>query len=439
MISVVPHCGYLSETSRMLEIHRALRDRGAPVRMATHGGTHQNLLGRAGADYDLIEPHLTPARCAELVRSGPGLGPPDQSMWTDDELLAHAEAEASYFRDHDVSVVVTGFTLTTLLSARLAGVRLATEHAGSFVPPLAERGLLPLPTGPSLPPPLRALPPDVARRAYNEGFGSRDLYTAGFNRMAARLGVEGVPSLPAMLLGDLTLVTDLPEVVGVTAEAMEAWRPAPGSPYRPSTRLAYAGPIHAHLDVPMPVRAEALLTAPGPSVYVAMTSAPPDLVRAVVADLVSTGDWQVLVAGTVHDVADLEALAPGRVVVEGVLPSHLVLPRVDAAVVTGGQGSVQAALSSGTPFVGIPLHAEQDLNVHLAAQLGAAVVRPVQFIVGGVGRDVARVLAEPSFRAAAGRWAARYAEVDGPGVAADRIVALHAHGSGVREVAPAYR
>ena len=67
MITVVPHCAYLSEKSRMLEIHRALRDRGAPVRLATHGGTHQNLLGREGVDYDLIEPRLTPARCAELV------------------------------------------------------------------------------------------------------------------------------------------------------------------------------------------------------------------------------------------------------------------------------------------------------------------------------------------------------------------------------------
>ncbi|HYQ33630.1 MAG TPA: hypothetical protein VEQ83_10490, partial [Lapillicoccus sp.] len=305
MISVVPHCGYLSETSRMLEIHRALRERGAPVRLAAHGGTHQNLLGRAGVDYDLIEPRLTPARCAELVRSGPGLGPPDQSMWTDDELLAHAGAEATYFRDHDVSVVVTGFALTTLLSTRLAGIPLVTEHAGSFVPPLAERGLLPLPTGPSLPPPLRDLPPEVARAAYNERFGTRDLYTAGFNRVAARLGVEPVPSLPALLLGDLTLVTDLPEVVGVTAEEMEAWRPAPGSPYRPSTRLAYAGPIHAHLDVPMPARAEALLSSPGTTVYVAMTSTAPDLVRAVVADVVAAGDWRVLVAGTVHEVVDL--------------------------------------------------------------------------------------------------------------------------------------
>ncbi len=289
---------------------------------------------------------------------------------------------------------------------------------------MAERGLLPLPTGPSLPQTLRDLPPDVARHAYNQAFGTRELYVAGFNRVAARLGVEPVPSLPALLLGDLTLVTDLPEVVGVSAEEMEAWRPGPG--YRSSTRLAYAGPVHAHLDVPVPPRAEALLDAPGSTVYVAMTSTPPGLVREVVADVVAAGDWSVLVAATVHDLRDLEDLAPGRVVVEGVLPSHLVLPRVDAAVVTGGQGSVQAALSSGTPFVGIPLQAEQDLNVHLAARLGAAVIRPAHEVAGHVGADVGRVLAEPTFRAAAERWAARFAAVDGPAVAADRIVALHA-------------
>lgn len=425
VICVVPHCGYLSETSRMLEIHRALRDRGAPVRLATHGGTYEGLLGAAGEDYDRLSPVLTPERCAELVASGPGLGPPDQSMWTDDELLGHALGEAEYFRAHGVTVVVTGFTLTTLLSTRLAGARLVTEHAGSFVPPLAERGLLPLPTGPTLPEPLRALPPQVARRAYNEAFGARDAYTAGFNRVAARLGVEPVPGLIALLLGDLTLVTDLPAVVGVSAEEMEEWRPAAGSPFRPSTRLTYAGPIHAHLDRPLSPRAAALLDRPGPTTYVAMTSTSAGFVREVVTDVVAAGDWKVLVAATVHDLVDLERLAPGRVVVEGVLPSHRVLPRVAAAVLTGGQGSVQAALSAGTPFVGVPLQAEQDLNVHLAARLGAAVTRPVGSVRGNVGTDVARLLADPSFRTAAGRWAQRFAAVDGPALAADRIVALH--------------
>ena len=440
MISVVPHCGYLSETSRMLEIHGPCETAVPRYGWPRTAARTQNLLGRAqGVDYDLIEPQLTPARCAELVQSGPGLGPPDQSMWTDDELLAHAEAEASYFRDHDVSVVVTGFTLTTLLSARLAGIRLSPSTPAPSSPRSPSAGCFRCRPDRRCHLRCERCPRTWPAGRTTRGSGPVTSTPPGSTGWPPGSASRRCRAFPAMLLGDLTLVTDLPEVVGVSAEAMEAWRPAPGSPYRPSTRLAYAGPIHAHLDVPMPTRAEALLTAPGATVYVAMTSTPPDLVRAVVADLVSTADWQVLVAGTVHDVADLEALAPGRVVVEGVLPSHLVLPRVGAAVVTGGQGSVQAALSSGTPFVGIPLHAEQDLNVHLAAQLGAAVVQPVQSIVGGVGPDVARVLADPSFRAAAGRWAARYAEVDGPGLAADRIIALHAPVSGGREVAPAYR
>ena len=48
MICLLPHCGYLSETSRMLAIRRALVARGARVCVATHGGTHERLLGELG-------------------------------------------------------------------------------------------------------------------------------------------------------------------------------------------------------------------------------------------------------------------------------------------------------------------------------------------------------------------------------------------------------
>lgn len=43
-VCLLPHCGYLSETSRMLAIRRALLERGASVCLATHGGTHERLL-----------------------------------------------------------------------------------------------------------------------------------------------------------------------------------------------------------------------------------------------------------------------------------------------------------------------------------------------------------------------------------------------------------
>src|SRR6266498_2085812 len=44
VICLLPNCCFLSETSRMLEIYRALVAKGAAVRVATHGGTHEGVL-----------------------------------------------------------------------------------------------------------------------------------------------------------------------------------------------------------------------------------------------------------------------------------------------------------------------------------------------------------------------------------------------------------
>ena len=48
---------------------------------------------------------------------------------------------------------------------------------------------------------------------------------------------------------------------------------------------------------------------------------------------------------------------------------------VDVAVIHGGQGSVQTAIASGTPLVGIPLHVEQGLNVAMIERHGAGIMQ----------------------------------------------------------------
>ncbi|WP_433162966.1 glycosyltransferase [Kribbella sp. CA-247076] len=363
MICLLPHCAYLSETSRMLELHRALRELGVEVRVATHGGPHERLL--AGIEYDVLGPGLSAARSARFVASAVGLGDPRQSMYDDAELRTYVAAEAEYFRAHGITVAVTGFTVTTLLSTRLAGVRLITEHAGSFVPPVFERRLLPAPTRP-VDPRLKNAPDWFARFLVNRTVNRTTAYTSGFNRVAASLGVEGVPSLAAILLGDLSLVPEIPEVLGIPAADVAAWRPGKG--YRAGSRLRTVGPLFAHLNLPMPGRVQRFLDRPGPTIYLAMTSTPADQVRSAIAEL-SRLDVRILVAGTIHDLDDL---ATDRIMVEGVLPSHLVMPQVELAVTTGGQGSVQTAMACGTPLLGLPLHPEQDLNVALVERLGAA-------------------------------------------------------------------
>lgn len=365
MICLLPHCAYLSETSRMLELHRALTELGVEVRVATHGGPHERLLAEAGIQYDVLGPGMTSARAARFVGDAIGLGDPRQSMYDDAEIRTYVAAEAEYFRANGITVAVTGFTVTTLLSSRLTGVRVITEHAGSFVPPVFEHRLLPAPTHP-VDPRLKNAPDWLARFLVNRTCNRTTAYCGGFNRVAESLGVEGVPSLAALLLGDLSLVPEVPEVLGISAAELATWRPGKG--YRAGSQLAAVGPLFAHLDLPMPAKVQDFLDRPGPTIYLAMTSTAPTQVRTAIAEL-SRLDVRILVAGTIHDLGDL---ATDRIMIEGVLPSHLVMPQVDLAVTTGGQGSVQTAMACGTPLLGIPLHIEQDLNIALVERLGAA-------------------------------------------------------------------
>ena len=417
MIALFPHCGFLSETSRMLAIHDALRAAGQPVCIATHGGPWESLLDRAGVRWAQLGPRMDAQRCARFIRSLPGIGSPRQSMYSDDEMLIYARAEAEFMQRRGVQLAVTGFTLTTLLSTRLAGIPLAASHAGSWVPPVYEAGLLPAPSRPVMPL-FGWLPRRLQRRFMNWSPSRSQLYCAGFNRAAKILGVEGVPSFAALLLADLTLVTDVPEILGVAREVLEQWRPRPHAGYRLTTTLRYTGPLYARLDVPVSDRVNEFLERSGAVAYVALTSSPPALVRDVVAAVRQAG-CRVLVAATVHDLGDLGDEA---VLVEPLLPSHRIMPRVALAVVTGGQGSVQTAMASGVPMVGIPLQPEQDLNVHLAERQGMAIgLAPSRARGPAMTGAVRRLLDQPRYREEAMRVRSLVSRIDGASNAAAAI------------------
>ncbi len=421
MICLMPQCGYLSETSRMIELHRALVARGVPVRMALHGGTYEWLIEAAGIGYDRVGPRMSAQRSAQLVRDSPGLGNVRQSVYAPHELLSYARAEADYFRGTGVRVVVTGFTLTTVLSSRLARIRLVTEHNGSWLPPVWERGLLPAPIDP-LWGWMRYLPPTVNRRAINAAPARMRWYCGPINAAARALGVEPIPSMAALTLGDLALLTEVPQVVGLPPEVFQEWRPSGRPGYRDGTRLAVAGPIYARLPIDLPPPVHRFLDRPGPCVYLALTSTPQSLVGAAIRAIAAAG-VRVLVAGTVHDIAALEGLdRSGRVLVAGVLPSHLVMPRVDLAITTAGQGSVQTAMAAGTPLIGIPLQPEQDLNIVLLERLGAGRrISPRTLQRPALTQAVDEMLADPTSRGAADHIRTWYDQVDGPDRAAELI------------------
>jgi UDP:flavonoid glycosyltransferase YjiC (YdhE family) len=418
MIILMPHCAFLSETSRMLEIWRALAARGVEARIATHGGPFTRIYEEAGVPFDFLSPRIDPETCARFVARIPGMTKSRRPVFEPDELRTLVAGEVEYLRQRGAKAVVTGFNLSALLSSRVAGIPLITEHAGSFVPPVFERGLIPAPLRSPIPF-AELLPGRVRRFLANAGATRVKFYCATLNTVARELDVEPVPSLAALLLGDLTLVTDVPELTGVSKSDLESWSPIDPRPYRKGAKLRYVGPLYARLEVPVPAHVDAFLARPGPTVFVSISSSTPERIREIVAAVAKSGA-KVLVAGTIHALDDLGS---DRICVGGVLPNHLIFPRVDLGVIAGGQGTVQTALVGGAPFIGIPLQPEQDWNVACAERSGAAMRMSMKDAASlKMTRAVERLLADPDARAAAGQLGAALSAIDGPSECARAII-----------------
>jgi len=238
------------------------------------------------------------------------------------------------------------------------------------------------------------------------------------NVMADELGVERVPSVAAMLCGDLTLVTDVPEILGITKDELESWRPTTNH-YRPATRLRYVGPLFARFDQEIPEQVKAFLNGPGPIVYVAPTSVKSCFLVDIVLAVKAAG-VRVLVGATIHDISHL---SDESTCIAGILPNHLVMPEVDLAVIMGGQGSVQCAMASGTPIIGFPYHAEQELNLVLAERQGMAIrIAPRMAGTTKLTRAVKQMVDNPEVKSNAKRVKSLYESIDGATNAAQAIL-----------------
>jgi len=420
VICCVPNCAYLSETSRMLAIYNRLVDLGEEVIMATHGGTHEFLLREAGIPIHQLEPVMSEADCARFVASGPGLGPAGQPFYRPGTLEDHVRAEAAFFRERGVRAVLTGFAVSTMLSCRVAGIPQVVSHLGSWIPPIFERNMHP-PFTKSMVPGGLLLPRSVQRRLANLATPRLRWYCAEYDRVARRLGVEGPRTMLDLLIGDHTLVTDVPEILGIPPGELESWEPRHPQRYRAGPRFRYVGAIFAQAFGEVPPEVEDLLDSRGPKVYVALTSTTAGMVNRVV-EVLRDMPLKAVVAATVH--GEL-VRGGGKILVHSFLPSHRIMPRVDLAITTGGQGSMQTAIAAGTPVIGVPLQPEQDFNIHLVARRGAGLaVAPRRLRPPVLRRAVETVLADPAYGRAAQQLKRWQDAVDGPLEAAREVARI---------------
>ena len=88
---------------------------------------------------------------------------------------------------------------------------------------------------------------------------------------------------------------------------------------------------------------------------------------------------------------------PANVHVTDLLPAHRLGGLVDAAVLHGGQGTVQTACATGVPFVGMGLQPEQTWHVRVCERRGNAIaVSPKDVSKPEFLAAVRRVLTDPA-------------------------------------------
>ncbi len=146
----------------------------------------------------------------------------------------------------------------------------------------------------------------------------------------------------------------------------------------------------------------------------------PGLYEAILAGLGDEPIDLVVAVGRHRDPAGF-GRQPPTVRLERQVDHAALLPRCDVVVTHGGFGTVMGCLAAGVPMVVVPVQGDQPRNAQRCADLGVGrVVGPEERTPDAIRAAVRAVLAEPSYRANAGRLRDEIAAL--PGM--ERAVAL---------------
>lgn len=392
----------LAETTRMIVIARALGPRWRAI-FQVYEDPYTHLVEEAGFEVRRLAPVLTPAEQAQALALDQGRS--IRHPFSPRLVRARVAAERRLIRQTGAEAVVMGTNVTSLISARAESVPLFYAVPFALTRPHVEqtRRLGLVPGDGRLPRSLDVLGSAALRLVYDR----LPIAPRAFTAVAREVGAPPLRTGAALFEGDVNLLTVMDsELAGYTLPAG----------YR------RVGPIFAELPGELPAAVRELAAGPRPLVYLALGSSGDR--RTVLAAVASLARLDVEVVAPVRHLLEPgdEAELPGCVHLVDLLPAHRLGGLVDAAVLHGGQGTVQTACATGVPFVGMGMQPEQSWNIAVCARQGNAIALPRR--AAGTRRlseAVRALLTDPRYRQAADRVQAEYAAEDGAAAAVAAI------------------
>ncbi|WP_344069972.1 glycosyltransferase [Microbacterium sediminicola] len=382
----------LAETTRMIQVARAL-DAGYDAVFMGYEHDFVHLITDAGFRYIACEPAWTDAERDQAMAYDQGKTL--KSPFTEELVTARVSRERELIRELGARAVVTGSNLTSFIAARAEGVPLFFPVPFALTQPqVAQTPHLWMVQGRSR---LARAADRVATSLFRWFYNTAPIAPKAFATVARANGVAPLKTIGSLITADYNLLTEMPwELDGFTL---------------PST-FHRVGPIFANIDAPLPPIVEELAARDIPLVYLALgSSGNRDLALRCARAL---GTLPVNVIAPIRQyVTDADDL-PANVHVTDLLPAPKLGGYVDAAVIHGGQGTVQTACATGIPFVGMGLQPEQTWHVRLCEQRGNAISLPPKAAGSAEFLDaVNRVLTDPGIRRAAAEVKDAYVGEDG--------------------------
>jgi len=418
-----PQFFYLSEVSRLIEIGKALRKLQQEVIFFSHGGPYESFARDAGFEVVSINPTMSPERAKEYMKYNRGEGSISlsSSFFTYEELKAYAPAEADALRQVNSDAVLIGWNLPSYLSVQLAGIPIIVQQPGPWTAPFFDRKMAefaPAAAKGSIVGLLHYLPMNWLM---NWLMPRVRLWIKPFNQLATELELPQYKSTLDFMAGDLTLVMDTPSILGISPEQLESYKPAHPEFFHKPPKYRYGGPCYAHLPGAVPEAVRDHFSTSQTKLYCAMgVSGSPTVLRSII-DIVRGLDLRALIVTTT--ILEDNDSSTEQVLIRSHLPAHLVNPMADIAITHGGAGTVQTAIHSGTPLVGIPMHQEQAGNISLVKRQGAGTMLWKQELTRkNLASALEKLVTDSRFRENMNRLKLEQDQIDGAAKAAQEIV-----------------
>lgn len=347
----------LAEVTRMIEIARAAKGTVRAVFVSYDGAKRNHrFIEREGFEVRSLAPQMGEADVQRFWRAD--RLETVRPFFTADHVRARVRSELALYDELRPAAVVTGFCLSTAVSARVARVPLVWINQSTwFVEYMQALSTWPdaydLPVTRLLPDRLRDR---LGKRLVPLGFWS---WSAVFSQVARE---HGLPAFRGseLLEGDYNLLAEPPDFSGFPV------------PARVAARTRYVGPLIARLPLEVPAAVRAL-PRDRPIVYFAMGSSGID---ATVIQILRAFDGKPFrVVAPVGELLGRNRVEPPEnVVVTDWLPAHEVNPMADVSVIHGGIGTVFTACLAGTPIVGVGNgNPEQESNLDCVVRKGFGV------------------------------------------------------------------